>query len=483
MRKADLENCVTEASSFKVALRDLPTKLFVETTTRCNLNCFMCVKQNRGSQVNEGDFSPELFTRLEAAFPRLEALILNGIGEPLLNPHLESFIRRAKKLMPSSGWIGFQSNGHLMTHLRVVSLIDAGLDKACISIDAIAPEQFSSLREGGDVDAIDMALSALNNAKRLCSRPEVKVGIEFVAMRSNIRELPATLDWAASRGASFAMVTHVLPYDELHAHEAVFCNISDQALALYNSWRRKAIKAGIDIQRYSEVRWKYARTQEEQAIVDMVEAMKAEAEQQEIMLDMKKLLPLEHQRLDEITEIFAAAEDVASKTGLDLRLPELALKEQRKCSFVEEGSAFVSWNGDVSPCYFLWHRYKCFASGWNQTVKPKVFGNLAHQDILQIWNNPEFTSFRKDVLAYDYPSCASCGLAPCDYVQTDEFQQDCHIRNVPCGACLWCAGVFTVSAVMIWRYVFDLGHLERRVSSETHVCFFRHNKLRSNVTT
>lgn len=442
MKKDNLKNCVTESSSSRAAWREFPSKLFVETTTRCNLNCFMCVKQNRGSQVSEGDFSPELFTRLEAAFPHIETLILNGIGEPLLNPHLESFIRKAKKLMPSSGWTGFQSNGHLMTHLRAVSLVDAGLDKVCISIDAIAPEQFSRLREGGEVEGIDMALSALKSARTLCSRPEVEIGIEFVAMRSNIRGLPETLDWAASRGASFAIVTHVLPYDELHAHEAVFCNISDQALALYNSWRRKAIKTGIDIQRYSEVRWKYARTPEEQAIVDMVEAMKADADQQDIMLDMKKLLQLEHQRLDEVSEIFAAAEAVAGRTGLDLRLPEVALKEQRTCSFVEDGSAFVAWNGDISPCYFLWHRFDCFASGWNQTVKPKVFGNLAKEDILQIWNNPEFTSFRKDVLAYDYPSCASCGLAPCDYVQTDDFQQDCHIRNVPCGSCLWCTGVF-----------------------------------------
>jgi putative metalloenzyme radical SAM/SPASM domain maturase len=442
MRTPPLKSCDTEAGSSNVALRDFPTKLFVETTTRCNLNCFMCVKQNRGSEVCEGDFSPELFARLETALPHIEALILNGIGEPLMNAHLESFIRRAKILMPSTGWIGFQSNGVLMTHLRAVSLVDAGLDKICISIDAIDPEQFTKLREGGDVDAVDMALSALNNARTRCNRPEVKIGIEFVAMRSNISELPATLEWAVSRGASFAIVTHVLPYDELHAHEAVFCNITDQALALYNSWRRKAINSGIDIQRYSKVRWKYARTPEEQAIVDLVEEMKADAEQQEILLDMKKLLQLEHQRLDEITDVFAAAEAVASRTGLDLRLPEVALKEQRKCSFVEEGSVFVSWSGDISPCYFLWHRYECFASGWNQTVKSKVFGNLAQQDVVQIWNNPEFISFRTDVLAYDYPLCASCGLAPCDYVQTDNFQQDCHIRNVPCGSCLWCTGVF-----------------------------------------
>jgi len=442
VKKAALNNCIPEVSTLKAALRDFPTKLFVETTTRCNLNCFMCVKQNRGSEVREGDFSPELFTRLEPALPHIEALILNGVGEPLLNPHLESFIARAKKLMPASGWIGFQTNGLLMTQLRAVSLVDAGLDKVCISIDAISPEQFRKMRDGGEVAGVDMALSALNSAKTLCNRPEVKIGIEFVAMQSNISGLPDTLEWAAARGASFAIVTHVLPYDELHAHEALFCSITDQALALYNSWRRTAIKIGIDIQRYSEVRWKYTRTLEEQTIVNMVEAMKADAEERGIMLDMKKLLQLEHRRLDEITEIFAKAETVANSTGLELQLPELALKEERKCSFVEDGSAFVSWNGDISPCYFLWHRYECFASGWNQTVKPKIFANLAEQDISQIWKNQEFTSFRNDVLAYDYPSCSSCGLAPCDYVQTDDFQQDCHIRNVQCGSCLWCMGVF-----------------------------------------
>jgi hypothetical protein len=75
-------------------------------------------------------------------------------------------------------------------------------------------------------------------------------------------------------------------------------------------------------------------------------------------------------------------------------------------------------------------------------VQPKVFGNLEKRGILDIWYDPAFRSFRENVLTYDYPVCSSCTLAPCDYVQTDEFQQDCHIGDIPCGACLWCMGVF-----------------------------------------
>ena len=65
--------------------RAYPSKLFVEVTTRCNLRCAMCVKQAPGQALVEGDMSGEVFGRLAPAFPHLEALVLNGIGEPTLH--------------------------------------------------------------------------------------------------------------------------------------------------------------------------------------------------------------------------------------------------------------------------------------------------------------------------------------------------------------------------------------------------------------
>ncbi|WP_246125835.1 radical SAM/SPASM family putative metalloenzyme maturase [Geobacter argillaceus] len=425
------------------ALQEFPRKLFVEVTTRCNLSCFMCVKQNQEGLIEDGDLSPALFQRLEPLFPQLEALILNGIGEPLLHPHLEEFIRQAKAQMPANGWVGFQSNGLLMTNLRALSLVDAGLDRICLSIDALTPEKFRQMREGGEVEGVERAIAALNAAKKRCNRPEVRVGVEFVAMRGNLRELPATLRWAAQKGAAFAIVTHVLPYDADHVDETAFGSCTDKALALFQEWQERAGRENIDLGRYFEVRWrKYAREPGEQAVVEMVESMKREAQRQGIFLDLKKLLLVDFGMIEETAGVFDEVREVARETGLDVRLPEITLREQRSCSFVEDGSAFVSWQGDVSPCYFLWHRYQCYASGWHQSVKPKVFGNLADQGPLAIWNSPEFRTFRSSVLAYDYPSCVSCALAPCDYVQTEKFEQDCHIGNVPCGACLWCMGVF-----------------------------------------
>lgn len=422
--------------------RAYPSKLFVETTTRCNLGCFMCVKQTDGCGMTEGDLTPGIFAAVEPVLPHLEALILNGIGEPLLNPHLAEFIRKAKQLMPATGWIGFQSNGLLLTNLRAISLVEAGLDRICLSMDAASPETFRKVREGGDIPDIEHAMAALNAAKERCNRPEVRLGIEFVLMRSNLGELPAALRWAAEHGATFAVVTHVLPYDDQHADEAAYGSCSAEAIDLFGSYRAQAAQQGLDIYSYFEARWKYRRNPDEQRLVAVVEAMKAEADARNIFVDMKKLLQLDTRRIEDVVAVFAQARAVAVECGLDLRLPEVTLREKRHCSFVEDGGAFISWEGNVSPCYFLWHRYRCFASGWHQQVQPKVFGNLAQPGMLEIWNDPAFRSFREQVIEYDYPDCSSCTLAPCDYVQTERFEQDCHIRDIPCGACLWCMGIF-----------------------------------------
>lgn len=424
------------------ALRNHPTKLFVETTSRCNLGCFMCVKQTGGGCIAEGDLSQTLFSALEPAFPTLEALILNGVGEPLLHPQLVDFVRRAKAMMQTGSWIGFQSNGLLLTPERALALLEAGLDRICLSIDASTPEIFRQMREGGELMAIDNAFAALRLAKEKSERHSFKVGAEVVVMRDNLSGLPATLEWAAQRGASFAIVTHLLPYDQAHAGQAAYINCTDAAIAHFQHWKNLARQEGVGIERYFEILFKFAKTPEEQRIVDFVERMKAAAAERDLFLDLSKLFSIDTGWIAHVEEVFEQARRVAGRTGLDLQLPRVVPKEERTCHFVEDGGAFVSWQGEVHPCYFLWHRYNCFASGWDQPVRPRVFGKLPERDILAIWNEPAFREFRRSVVSYDYPFCISCRLAPCDYVQTEEFEQDCHVKGEPCGSCLWCMGLF-----------------------------------------
>ncbi|MHB8763246.1 MAG: radical SAM/SPASM family putative metalloenzyme maturase [Deferrisomatales bacterium] len=424
------------------ALRPHPSKLFVETTTRCNLRCAMCVKQTRDHGVAEGDLAEATFAALAPALPHLEALVLSGIGEPLLHPGLESFLRRARAALPPGAWVGFQTNGLLLDEARALALVEAGLDRVCLSLDAVSPATFGRLREGGEVGALDRALGALAAARRRTGRA-VEVGIEFVALRDNLAELPEVVRWAGRRGVSFALVTQVLPYDEALVAQAAYDPNTDVAVGFFEPWRDRARREGVPLDRYFSVLWKYQKTAEEQRIVDFVEAMKADAHGRDLFVNVQKILERDEPWIARVRGHFAEAAAAALEAGVDLRLPEVVPSGARRCDFVEEGSAFVSWDGRVHPCYFLWHGYRCLVNGREKFVRPRVFGDLAERGVLETWNDPAFRAFRESVTRYDYPFCSDCNLAKCcDYVQAEEFEQDCYINAEPCGDCLWCKGVF-----------------------------------------
>ena len=423
-------------------MRQAPAKLYVETATQCNLACPMCVKQSWGSDAAEGLLDPGIFEQVKPAFPYLDALILNGIGEPLLHPLLEKFIRDAKKAMRTGSWVGFQSNGLLIDRDRARSLVEAGLDKICISVDALSPQLYRAVRSGGELGSIEQAFFNLMSAQKSASGSSLKVGIEFVVMQDNLLELPGVIRWAAHHGATFAIVTHLLPYHETMVSHALYDANTDSALELYRSWEEKAVKEGIDIYRYPNVYLKYEKNQRDQKVVDFIEAMKSDAVSKGVYLHLDKLLKRADVRVREVMRLFEEARAVADETGIDLRLPLAVPKSERTCEFVEEGGAFISWDGKMHPCYFLWHRYQCYIDGHKKFVAPKVFGNLNGRGILDIWNSTAYSHFRKNVLRYDYPYCFNCGFALCDYVQGEEFQQDCYTNTEPCGSCLWCMGVF-----------------------------------------
>jgi putative metalloenzyme radical SAM/SPASM domain maturase len=436
----------TSSSSPQPAFRKHPSKLFVEPTTRCNFHCQACVKQSDGNEILEGDMSMASFMALSPAFPHLESLVLNGIGEPLLHPRLDEFIKIAKSSMPSGSWIGFQTNGALITRERAKSLIAAGLDRICLSIDSVSCETFRTLREGGEMGNIENAFSSLSSAKVLCAKPELEVGIEFVLRRDNYRELPDVLKWAASRAASFAIVTHLLPYDPAHISQIAYEYNSDAALALYEPWKIKAEQEGVDIQRYFDIYFppKWFRTRDNQRILDFVRQMMLEANHRGIFFQVKNLLERDEFLHEEITKVFDDAKAVASETGLGLKLPEIVPKAERKCDFIEGGSAMVSWDGNVHPCYFLWHKFNCYLKRRDERrqISAKSFGNLEYNGITDIWNDQDFKTFRQEVLRYEFSYCSNCFAAPCGFTDGPDFRHDCSTITVPCGDCFWCMGMF-----------------------------------------
>lgn len=418
-----------------------PAKLFVEPTTHCNLKCRMCVKQSRDNGIVEGFLDSKRFQELSPIFTHLDTVVFSGIGEPLLHPELEQMIAATRSSLPAESLIGLQTNGHLLDDSRAASLISAGLDRICISMDGASADTLRENRSGAEMTHIENAFRAVGRARKTPKSRPVQLGIEYVLMQNNLTQLPRALEQAALNGATFAIVSQMLPYDEAVKDEILYTANTDASIRFFREQQAAARSRGLDLEEYLSVRWKYIRSAREQELITFVEAMISEATERQIPFHFRKLLAFDGQLSRQVESVFTQAQRCADKYDLELELPALHPRFERQCEFVQNKSVFLAWDGRIYPCYMLWHRYKCFFDGRAKPVAFDAFGRVPDQDILEIWNTPTFVDFRKEVANYDFPYCSNCNVGPCDLISNEDFEYDCFAMEVPCGDCPWCMGL------------------------------------------
>lgn len=417
-----------------------PEKLIIEPSTRCNFNCKMCVKQSSGCQIIEGDLTEAIFSQCEPLLFNLNTIIFTGIGEPLLNNNLEEFVSHAKEKMPQHSTRGIQTNGKLLTKNRAISLIRSGINKICVSIDTIQPEKFNSIRSGGMLSDIDETLNAIRDARHQLPEFQFTVGIEFVLMKKNIEELPFVIDWASKNNVDFIIVSHLTAYEKEMEEQIVFLNNSYEALDLFDIYRKKAAQKSLDITDYDKICWKFYKSERDIEICKLVVDLKEEALKQNLYINLFHLLSEEPKQYDKIKTVFDDAKIKAKAYDIDLTLPQIRPKTRRECRFIEENTLFITWDGSVAPCYFLWHQYETMRNGDTKQVVAKYFGDAMETSPVEIWNKEAFKKFRSKVKSYDYPNCHAWCETRCDYVLNEPFDHDCFISDVPCCDCYWSLG-------------------------------------------
>ncbi len=418
-----------------------PEKLVIEPTTRCNFKCEMCVKQSTGCEIFEGDFTADLFLKLKSLFPRLSSVIFTGIGEPLLSDELENFISQARDLMPDNSIRGFQTNGQLLTRDRVMSLVEAGTNKICISVDTVRPGLFDVVRNGGNLSDINNAFDALRYGRTAFPKIDLTIGIEFVLMKKNMEELPDLVKWAEKRGVNFIIVTHLTAYEKHLETQSAFLNTSFKVMGFFEKLKKDALLREVDISTYNEIVWKVNKSEAQKETFRIITAFKNEMLKRDLYVNLFDLLSEPEGEYQKIRQIFDRGAELAEQYGIELILPSIRPKTDRQCKFVEENTLFISWDGNVSPCYFLWHKYTVMRKGEIKHITPVSFGNINDRLPKSIWMEDEFTTFRSSVKKYDYPNCHAWCDKRCEYVLESPFELDCYLNEIPCCDCHWNLGL------------------------------------------
>lgn len=417
-----------------------PEKLILEPTTRCNFQCEMCVKQSAGCEIPEGDLDNTVFSKCDTLLPHLNSLIFTGIGEPLLNSQLEYLSSEARLRMPKNSIRGLQTNGKLLTPERAISLAEAGINKICISVDTTQQRRFGEVRSGGTLSDVDQAFDSLKLAQACNQTRKIQTGIEFVLMKKNLAELSDLIDFAADRSVDFIIVTHLTPYDRTFEEQMVILNTPAEGLDLFKAYQKKGAQQGIDISEYDKIYLRSNLLERDNPVYQLVQEMKESALKQDLYINLFHLLSEPPGEYDRLTNLFDTVKEKARSRGIELALPNIRPKAQRYCPFIEENAMFLSWDGNISPCYFLWHKYVTWRTGYAKQVNPVFFGNVLKTSPETVWKRNEYTSFREKVQKYDYPNCFSWCNIRCDYVLEAPFEQDCHIKDIPCGDCHWGLG-------------------------------------------
>ena len=197
-------------------------KVYIEVTTGCNLQCRTCIRNVWSDPI--ALMSADTFERILESLdglPELNRVVFTSFGEPLTHPRILDMIEAVRK---RGLGVTLGSNGLLLSPKISEELVRLGVDRVVVSVDGVNPETYEDVR-GTGLLRILQNLRSLNEVKTRIGSLTPALGIEFVALKSNIEELPQLTVLASNLGAARVLVSNVLPYTEemyaesLYGHE------------------------------------------------------------------------------------------------------------------------------------------------------------------------------------------------------------------------------------------------------------------------
>ncbi len=362
---------------------DTLRKVYVESTSHCNLDCAMCVRH--GWQEPMGHMPVERFERLLDGLPKgspgTPTIAFGGFGEPLVHPEWQRLVAMARACQLR---VEIITNGLPLGADAAAALVELGVSQVTVSVDGADEKTYARMR-GVSPDSALAAVHHLLDA-RCRSRHRMAIGVAAVATRSTVGSLPGLLEWASDLKLDFVSIGNVVPHTEEMARETLWERASWASVFRRCSWRPR-----LDVARFDA----------EPATRPLADAI----------------------------------------WGRGLTCPPPSVDEGRwrnRCRFAHEGMCAVAWDGRVAPCLSLLHGHTEYVNSQLRRVDEHVVGHVDRQPLAEAWRGPAFRAFRHRVRAFDFPPCFHCGGCPL----TETNGEDCYGNPAPvCGSCLWAQGI------------------------------------------
>lgn len=179
-------------------LTDFPLFLVVEPQYTCNLRCIHCVHgydNLKDKYAYKDAMSFEQYRQIidEAAHYQCPSLCLNSTNEPLLIKDIAQRVRYAA----DHGFmdIMFNTNGLLLCKSKIDQLLDSGLTRLMVSLDAFTKETYDKIRIGSSFEKVLTNIELFLNMRSRKRQQLPLLRVSLVRLSLNNHEIDAFIEY------------------------------------------------------------------------------------------------------------------------------------------------------------------------------------------------------------------------------------------------------------------------------------------------
>jgi MoaA/NifB/PqqE/SkfB family radical SAM enzyme len=231
--------------SLPIVVEADPVCLYLETTNRCNILCTTCPRTFEDLEP-PADMSWELFTSIVDQFPKMDRVVLHGVGEPLMTRDLMRMIRYLKA---RGTYVLFNTNATLLTPRKGEELIEAGLDEMRVSLDAAEPIAYEQVRGLPLFNRVVENVRAFIQLQREMDASTPRVSLWLTGLKETIDQLPAFVRMAHALGVEEVYLQRLVYFDDgqglARSESALFDALDSEESQLVTEAERLAESLGI----------------------------------------------------------------------------------------------------------------------------------------------------------------------------------------------------------------------------------------------
>jgi len=232
--------------------RRIPRTVRIETTAFCNMCCVFC--PHADMKRPKGTMSDSLYKKIIDECTSLGVQHINfvGMGEPTIDPKLPERVRYAQ--LRNINDVSLTSNGLFLNEELGVNLIEAGLDRVSISLDAATSKTYEKIHRADFNIVKQNILSLIKQRNERKSKLRVEVSFhefelnksevtlfirEFGDMVDRISFIPEIHDWAGKIKGKFK-------FKEMTFHKRLPCMALWYGMQIY--WDGKVPLCCLDME-------------------------------------------------------------------------------------------------------------------------------------------------------------------------------------------------------------------------------------------